>query len=99
MTSHERIPVISLMLAVPDAATAVEWYKRALGATELWSLGQVAGLEIARAPFFLAQPAKNARRHGVTERGRARPRACARRAVVAALGLYAPFVLAAGSMR
>ncbi len=48
------------MLAVPDAATAVEWYKRALGATELWSLGQVAGLEIARAPFFLAQPAKNA---------------------------------------
>ena len=60
MTSQERIPVISLMLAVPDAATAVEWYKRALGATELWSLGQVAGLEIARAPFFLAQPAKNA---------------------------------------
>jgi hypothetical protein len=26
------------MLAVLDAAAAVEWYKRALGATELWNL-------------------------------------------------------------
>ena len=42
------------MLAVPDAPVAVEWYKRALGATELWSLGSVVGLEIEGAPFFLS---------------------------------------------
>jgi uncharacterized glyoxalase superfamily protein PhnB len=52
-------PVISLMLAVPDAPTAVEWYKKALGATELWNLGSVAGLEIAGAPFFLHEPTNN----------------------------------------
>jgi len=45
-------PIISVMLAVADTPTAVEWYKRALGATVLWSLGSVAGLEIAGAPFF-----------------------------------------------
>jgi PhnB protein len=52
-------PVISVMLAVADTPTAVEWYKRALGATVLWSLGSVAGLEIAGAPFFLGEPANN----------------------------------------
>lgn len=52
-------PMISIMLAVNDAPTAVEWYKRALGATVLWSLGSVAGLEIAGAPFFLGEPANN----------------------------------------
>jgi len=52
-------PLISLMLAVADAPTAVEWYQRALGATLLWSLGSVAGLEIAGAPFFLGEPANN----------------------------------------
>ena len=52
-------PVISVMLAVADTPTAVEWYTRALGATELWSLGSVAGLEIAGAPFFLGEPANN----------------------------------------
>jgi uncharacterized glyoxalase superfamily protein PhnB len=31
------MPVISLMLAGADAPTAVAWYKRALGATELSS--------------------------------------------------------------
>jgi PhnB protein len=41
------------MLIVPDAAAAVAWYKTALGATELWDLGGVAGLEIDGAPFFL----------------------------------------------
>ena len=51
--------VISLMLAVTDAAAAVEWYKRALGATELWNLGSVVGLEIEDARFFLAEPARN----------------------------------------
>lgn len=47
------------MLAVPDASAAIEWYKRALGATELWSLGSVAGLDIESTPFFLAEPANN----------------------------------------
>ncbi|MGO9886140.1 MAG: VOC family protein [Solirubrobacteraceae bacterium] len=46
-------PVISVMLIVPDAAAAVDWYKRALGARELWDLGGVAGLEVRGAPFFL----------------------------------------------
>jgi PhnB protein len=41
------------MLIVPDADAAVDWYKRALSATELWNLGGVAGLEIERAPFFV----------------------------------------------
>jgi PhnB protein len=47
---------ISLMLAVPSAPAAADWYKRALGATELWSLGSVVGLEINGAPFFLHEP-------------------------------------------
>ena len=51
--------LISVMLAVSDTPTAVEWYKHALGATLLWSLGSVAGLEIAGAPFFLGEPANN----------------------------------------
>ena len=56
----DKPPVlISVMLAVPDAAAAVEWYKRALGAVELWNLGPVVGLEIAGAPFFVGQPEKN----------------------------------------
>ena len=45
-------PVISVMLAVPDTPQAVGWYKRALGAAELWNFGSVAGLEIAGAVFF-----------------------------------------------
>jgi PhnB protein len=52
-------PVISVMLAVADTPTAVEWYKRALGATVLWSLGSVAGLEINGAPFFVGEPSDN----------------------------------------
>ena len=59
MTSQVQRPVISLMLAVPDASAAAEWYKRALGARELWSLGSVVGLEVEGAPFFLAEPARN----------------------------------------
>lgn len=47
------------MLAVPDTPQAVEWYKKALGASLLWSLGSVAGLEIDGAPFFLHEPVKN----------------------------------------
>ena len=52
-------PVISVMLAVPNGPAAVEWYKQALGATELWSLGPVAGLEIQGAPFFIGEPEAN----------------------------------------
>ena len=52
-------PIISVMLAVSDTPAAIEWYKRALGATLLWSLGSVAGLEIGGAPFFLGEPANN----------------------------------------
>src|SRR5665213_1551364 len=51
--------VISVMLAVPDAPAAAAWYRDALGATELWSLDPVVGLEIHGAPFFLAQPSNN----------------------------------------
>ncbi|HEY3727958.1 MAG TPA: VOC family protein [Solirubrobacteraceae bacterium] len=46
-------PLISVMLIVSDADAAVAWYQDALGASELWNLGGVAGLEIAGAPFFL----------------------------------------------
>jgi len=56
--SNTKGTIISLMLAVPDAPKAVEWYQRALGAKVLWSLGSVAGLEIGGAPFFLHEPVK-----------------------------------------
>jgi PhnB protein len=46
-------PLVSVMLIVPDADAAAAWYGTALGATELWNLGGVAGLEIEGAPFFL----------------------------------------------
>jgi uncharacterized glyoxalase superfamily protein PhnB len=59
MTSQVSTAVLSLMLAVPDTPAAVKWYKEALGARVLWSLGSVAGLEIKGAPFFLHQPVKN----------------------------------------
>jgi PhnB protein len=51
--AQQRPTAISVMLIVPDAEAAVAWYKGALGATELWNLGGVAGLEIEGAPFFL----------------------------------------------
>ena len=59
MATKSDAATISLMLAVSDAPAAVEWYKSALGATVLWSLGSVAGLEIMGAPFFVGEPAKN----------------------------------------
>src|ERR1041385_7282791 len=59
MASDLSKPILSLMLAVPDAPAASEWYQRALGARELWNLGSVIGLEIEGAPFFLGQPEKN----------------------------------------
>lgn len=51
--------VISVMLAVPDAPAALAWYQRALGATELWNLGSVIGMEIEGAPIFLGEPEQN----------------------------------------
>ena len=59
MTADAHRPVISVMLAVPDATAAARWYAQALGATELWNLGGVVGLTIAGAPFFLGQPEGN----------------------------------------
>ena len=51
--------VLSFMLAVADAQEAAAWYERAVGATRLWDLGSVVGLEVAGAPFFLGQPEGN----------------------------------------
>jgi len=55
---------VSVMLIVPDADRAVSWYEEALGATQLWNLGGVAGLQIAGAPFFVhaTNPANPAER-------------------------------------
>jgi PhnB protein len=50
---------LSVMLAVSDVPTAVEWYRRALGAVEFWNMGGVAALQIAGAPFLLGEPAGN----------------------------------------
>ncbi|HEY7100061.1 MAG TPA: VOC family protein [Mycobacteriales bacterium] len=47
---------LSLMVGVPSAADAVEWYRSAVGAQVLWDLGSVVGLSVAGAPFFLAEP-------------------------------------------
>jgi PhnB protein len=57
--TSERQPVISVMLAVADAAAALAWYKHALGATELWNLGSVVGMDINGAPVFLGEPDRN----------------------------------------
>jgi len=59
MKSTNPKTIVSLMLAVPDTSVAVDWYQRALGARELWSLGSVAGLEVNGAPFFLHEPVGN----------------------------------------
>ncbi|HWC87086.1 MAG TPA: VOC family protein [Solirubrobacteraceae bacterium] len=52
-SSEGKGALVSVMLIVPDGAAAVEWYKTALGAGELWNLGGVAGLHLDGAPFFL----------------------------------------------
>jgi len=59
MSEQANPPVISVMLAVPDAPTAALWYAQALGAAELWNLGSVVGLTVAGAPFFLGEPENN----------------------------------------
>jgi PhnB protein len=43
MTPGTHGPVISLMLAVPDAGAAAQWYAQALGATELWNRAASSG--------------------------------------------------------
>jgi PhnB protein len=54
MADEERgSTVLSVMLIVPDADAAIAWYRDALGASEIWNLGGVAGLQIGGAPFFL----------------------------------------------
>jgi uncharacterized glyoxalase superfamily protein PhnB len=59
MNSVPDRPLISVMLAVPDATAAAAWYRRALGAVVLWDLGGVVGLSVDGAPFFLGEPANN----------------------------------------
>lgn len=59
MTSNDGGPVLSVMLAVPDAPAAARWYAEALGASELWNLGSVVGLSVDGAPFFLGEPENN----------------------------------------
>jgi uncharacterized glyoxalase superfamily protein PhnB len=44
---------LSVMLIVPDGPAAIGWYRDALGASMLWDLGGVAGLQLDGAPFFL----------------------------------------------
>ena len=51
--------LISVMLAVPDAPAAAAWYREAVGATELWNLGSVIGLEVDGAALFLGEPEGN----------------------------------------
>jgi PhnB protein len=57
--AEKNSSAISVMLAVPDAARAVEWYERALGAEQLWNLGSVVGLEVQGAAFFVGEPKNN----------------------------------------
>jgi PhnB protein len=64
--------VLSLMLAVPDAAAAAAWYREALGATELWRMGAVVGLELGGAPLFLAEPGAGWRHPGAAGTATAR---------------------------
>ncbi len=52
-------PILSVMLAVPDARAAAEWYERALGAQQMWNLGSVVGLHVHGAPFLVGEPENN----------------------------------------
>ena len=52
-------PLISVMLAVEDAQAAARWYEQAVGATRLWDLGSVVGLDVAGGAFFLGEPSNN----------------------------------------
>jgi uncharacterized glyoxalase superfamily protein PhnB len=65
MTSAHSNLQLSVMLAVENVPKAKAWYTQALGATMLWDLGSVAGLELAGAPFFLGEPANNGWEHPI----------------------------------
>lgn len=45
--------VLTVMLIVTDAASAVGWYTETLGAELVWDLGGVAALHLHGAPFLL----------------------------------------------
>src|SRR5665647_3181589 len=53
MSNAAARPALSVMLIVSNAAAAVSWYTKALGAGQLWDLDGVAGLHLDSAPFFL----------------------------------------------
>ena len=53
MNQGESQAAISVMLIVSEAEAAIDWYKKAIGARELWNLGGVAGLEINGASFYI----------------------------------------------
>jgi PhnB protein len=61
MSNAAARPALSVMLIVSEAAAAVSWYTKALGAGQLWDLDGVAGLHLGGAPFFLheAVPGKS----------------------------------------
>jgi uncharacterized glyoxalase superfamily protein PhnB len=61
MSNAAARPALSVMLIVSDAPAAVSWYTKALGASQLWDLGGVAGLHLEGAPFFVheAVPGKD----------------------------------------
>jgi uncharacterized glyoxalase superfamily protein PhnB len=59
-----RSTVLSVMLIVADARAALDWYRTALGAEQLWDLDGVAGLEINGAPFFLHEAVPGKPREG-----------------------------------
>ena len=65
MTDETDRTFLSVMLIVSDAVPAIGWYKTALGASELWDLGGVAGLHVNGAPFFLHEAVPARRRSQV----------------------------------
>jgi hypothetical protein len=48
MAAQTNGPVLSVIPAVEDTPAAVEWYRRALGATVLWNMGLIAASVISR---------------------------------------------------
>jgi uncharacterized glyoxalase superfamily protein PhnB len=50
--------MVSFMLSVNDAAEASSWYQRALGASEIWSLGSVRALDFEGVCLVLHEAAE-----------------------------------------
>lgn len=59
--SERRVATLSFMLAVQDATQASDWYCRALGAVERWSLGSVRALSLFGSMFLLHEPTESFR--------------------------------------